>query len=91
MGNYNGYELETIINYNRIESEANLYTADVFVIKKMDALVEKYPDTFKCIKDNGYSKEYVFPKKLVSIRSPRPKMTEEQRQAAIARLNKNKT
>lgn len=84
---YSGYELETIISYNRIDKTANVYTADSYVMSKLDKLVEKYPDEYKCIKDTGDSKEYEFPKKLIQFRSPR-KMTEAQIKAATERLNK---
>ena len=88
MPKYSGYELETIISYNRIDKTANLYTADSYVINKMDKLVEKYPNEYRCIKDSGESKEYEFPKKLVQIRAPRKRPTDEKIKAATERLNK---
>ena len=38
------YEQETIINYNNGDKMISLYTADPVVMKKLDKLVEKYPD-----------------------------------------------
>ena len=42
------YEQETVINFNADEGTATVYTRDPTVMRKIDALVIDYPDTFKC-------------------------------------------
>ncbi|MDE6387747.1 MAG: hypothetical protein K2L82_08100 [Lachnospiraceae bacterium] len=41
------YEQESILNYNAGEQTAKLYTRDKTVMRKLDALVVDYPDTYK--------------------------------------------
>ncbi|MBR4781087.1 MAG: hypothetical protein IK014_07005 [Lachnospiraceae bacterium] len=79
------YEQETIINFNAEEKTATLYTRDPAVMRKVDALVIEYPDTFKCISETDIDKTYEMPKSVVTYRKPR-KLSEEQREAARKRL-----
>ena len=65
------YEQETIINFNAGEQTATLYTRDPAVMRKVDALVIEFPDTFKCIGETDIDKTYVMPKQYVSYRKPR--------------------
>lgn len=88
-----GFEREVLISFNAAEDMAEIYTADPVWIRKMDKLRDAYPETFReteeCMKDGAViSKRYVFPKKLISIRSKKAtsNMTEEQKQAARERL-----
>lgn len=81
------YEQETIVNYNNGDKIASVYTADPIVIRKLDALVEKYPEDYKCIEQNDYSKTYEFPKKLVQFRHP-IHLTEEQKEESRQRFMK---
>lgn len=66
-------EQETIINYNREDDKADVYTHDPKLISKLDKLCKKYPD--KCFiqtEDNNWkSKTYSIPKSFISIRSTR--------------------
>ena len=81
------YEQETIINYNNGDKLVSLYTADTVVMKKLDKLVEKYPDTYKMIKQDSVSKTYEFSKKLISFRPPNTRVyTEEEKQILRDRL-----
>lgn len=95
MANLTKYEQETIINYNSAESMVSVYSADPVVIKKLDKLVDKYPDHYKCTEVDQVSKTQVaksyeiVSKRLIQFRQPR-QMTEEQRQAAITRLENYK-
>ena len=41
------YEQETIINFNAEDKTATLYPRDPAVMRKVDALVIEYPDTYK--------------------------------------------
>ena len=79
------YEQETIINYNAEDKTATLYTRDPAVMRKVDALVIDYPDTFKCVGETDIDKTYEMPKSAVTYRKPR-KLSDEQRNAARERI-----
>ena len=79
------YEQETIINYNADDKKATLYTRDPAVMRKVDALVIDYPDTFKCIGETDIDKTYEMPKSVVTYRKPR-RLSESQRNAAKDRM-----
>ena len=79
------YEQETIINFNAGDQTATLYTRDPAIIRKIDALVIEYPDTYKCIGETDIDKTYEMPKSFVSYRKPR-RLSEEQREAARERI-----
>ena len=80
------YEQETIINFNAEEKMATLYTRDPAVMRKVDALVIEYPDTFKCISETDIDKTYEMPKSAVTYRKPR-RLSAKQREAAKRRMN----
>ncbi len=87
------YEQETIVNYNAGEQTATVYTRDKAVMRKLDALVDDYPDIYKQIEKDEVSKTYSFPKAYVSYRKPR-KLSDEQRERArqkIIERNKEKS
>ena len=79
------YEQETVINFNAGESKATLYTRDTTVMRKLDALVNDHPDTFKCIGDTDIDKTYELPKSSITYRKPR-NISEAQRNAARERM-----
>lgn len=83
-------EQETIINFTADDKMAQVYICDSVYIRKLDRLCEKSPDQYKVIQQDGYSKTYTMPKKLVSFRIPR-ELTEGQRVAATERLAKART
>lgn len=85
--NLTKYEQETVINSNNGERTATIYTADPVVMRKLDNMVERFPDEYKLIKENDISKTYECPKKFVTFRSPK-KLTEEQRAKALETLGK---
>ena len=72
------YEQETIINFNAEEKTAMVYTRDPTVMRRIDALVIEYPDTFKCIGETDIDKTYEMPKSAVTYRKPR-RITDERR------------
>ncbi len=78
------YEQETIINFNAEEKSATLYTRDPAVIRRIDTLVNDYPDTFKCIGDTDIDKTYEMPKSAVTYRKTR-RLSDDQREAARKR------
>ena len=79
------YEQETIINFNAQDQMATLYTRDPAVMRKVDALVIEYPDTFKCIGETDIDKTYEMPKSAVTYRKPR-RLSDEQRKAKQNRM-----
>ena len=78
-------EQETIINFNAGDQTATLYTRDPAVMRKVDALVIEYPDTYKCIGETDIDKTYEMPKSFVSYRKPR-RLSEEQMRCARDRM-----
>lgn len=83
------YEQETIINANAGEKIAEVYTADPVIIRKLDKLVEKYPDDYKLIKQDDISKTYIFPKKFMRFGVPSSRVyTEEEKQRLREQLDK---
>ena len=81
------YEQETIKNFNAGEEMATVYTRDPAVMRRLDALVIEFPDTFRCIGETDIDKTYEMPKSSVTYRKPR-KLSEEQREQARERMNK---
>lgn len=81
------YEQETIVTYNNEEKTAEIYTCDPIVIRKLDALVEKYPSCYQMIKETEESKTYSCPKKMIAFRKP-VVMSDEQKEKASERLRK---
>lgn len=73
-------EIETTIRWNREEMIAYIFTSDYVQIKKLDALCDEFPDTYKCIKiDDGFgSKTYTCPAKKIKFGRP----TSEAKKAA---------
>ena len=91
------YEQETIINFNREEKCAYVYTADPVMMRKLDRLCKEFPKTYilKAVMHDAdgvvTGKDYVVNnKKLIAIRRERPKrnLTEEQRKAYSERAKK---
>ena len=79
------YEMETIVNYNADDQTATVYTRDKGVMRRLDALVIEYPDTYKCTGETDIDKSYEMPKSFVSYRKPR-RLSDEQRKAARERV-----
>lgn len=88
-------EQETVINFGRNDEMVTCWTSDSTWMTKMDKLIEKNPEEFKCTKEETIDgqvvqKRYEFPKKYVSIRSKSVKreLTEEQKQEYAERAKK---
>ena len=82
----NKEDIETIINYNRGENTASVFTYDPTLQRHMENRLQ-----VKVSRDYGkHGKEYIIPKKWI----PKPRitkqriMTDEQRENASARLKK---
>ena len=80
------YEQETIINFNAEEKTATLYTRDPAVMRKVDALVIEFPDTFKCVGETDIDKTYEMPKAVVTYRKPRRITSEERKKRAASMM-----
>lgn len=78
-------EQETIVNYNAGEQTATVYTRDRTVMRRLDALVNEYPDLYRLIGETDIDKTYSMPKSLISYRKPR-NLTNEQRERARERM-----
>ena len=84
-------EQETIINFDNASKEASVYTANPHLIRKLDEFCKNYPEFWKetdVVKKDGevVSKTYECPKRMVTLRSRNPVMSEKQRQASAERL-----
>lgn len=88
-GNYRltRYEMETTISFNAEENTASLYTRDKAVMRRLDKLVEDFPDIYKLVRETDIDKTYEFPKKYAIPKRPRI-LSEEQRAVMRERLAK---
>lgn len=77
-------ERETIIRWDAEEQVAYIDTANPVDIRKLDRLVEEFPDTYHCIRvDEKYAaKKYKVPASFIRYGKP----ATEARKAAGARL-----
>ncbi len=80
-------EQETIVNYNAGEQTATVYTRDKAVMRRLDALKDAFPDTYRLISETDIDKTYEMPKSLVNFRKPM-RISEAQREAARERMSK---
>lgn len=78
-------EQETIVNYNAAEQTATVYTRDKTVMRRLDALKDAYPDTYKLIGQTDIDKTYEMPKSLINFRKPMS-ISAAQREAASKRM-----
>lgn len=81
------YEQETVINYNREDKNATVYTLDPAVVRKLDQLVISFPEVYKCIGETDIDKTYEMPKSAVNYRKPR-RLSVEHREELKARMKK---
>ena len=84
------YEQETIVNYNAGEQTATVYTRDKTVMRKLDTLVDDFPDTYKLTGQDEVSKTYSFPKSHVSYRKPRAVSTQQRERARQMMIERNR-
>ena len=80
-------ERETIINFNADEKTATVYTRDKSIMRRLDALVNEYPEQYQLAGATDIDRTYTMPKSFISYRKPR-QITEEQRAAARERMRK---
>ena len=87
MNKLTKYEMETIVNYNAAEQTAIVYTRDKAVMRKLDRLVEAYPESYRLVDQSDIDKTYSMPRSHVNYRKPR-KVSNEQREQARRRMAK---
>lgn len=88
MSRLSKIEQETIILFNEQESEAEIYTHNKSLQKKLSGFCTKYPDHFVKKSDNGSGGlTYIIPKKRITVSAPRT-MTPEQKEKARQNLKK---
>lgn len=68
-------EQETVINFNAEENDISISTSDPVQIRKLDKLVESFPEIYKYTGSEYYkgeevTKRYSFPKRYLSFRKP---------------------
>lgn len=85
---YTLIEQETNINFNAESDQCVIYTAYYPMIRKLEKLMEQYPDEVKLVRKTDDDIQVELPKKWIRIKPPR-EMSEEQRQkcAERARIN----
>ena len=87
MSKLTKYEMETIVNYNAAEQTATVYTRDKAVMRKLDRLVEAYPESYRLVEQTEIDKTYSMPKSYVTYRKPRM-LSDKHREQARQRMSK---
>lgn len=64
-------EQETIIRWDRKYPEANIYTFEPSLKRKLKEMEKQFPDTIILEREDSDIVEYIVPKELISIRKPR--------------------
>ena len=89
-------EQETTINFSRAQDAVDVWTSDKTVMTKLDKLCNSAPDFYKLIAEHKaqddvgaiISKEYrISDKRMLSFRSMKRNLTEEQKRKRAERLN----
>lgn len=81
------YEQETHVSWMRDENTARIYTSDSTQITRFDNLCEKSPVFYRLIEETAHGKIYECrDKTMVSFRSRKKTVTEEQRLASGIRM-----
>ena len=84
-------EQETIISFNEDEKQANVYTCNPALKRKLAGLVESRPEDCKFLREypDGIGAEYQIPKRWVKV-NPNRILTDEQRAEIAARFTHSK-
>lgn len=89
-------EQETTINFSRTQDAVDVWTSDKTVMTKLDKLCNSAPDFYKLVAEHRAqddvgaitSKEYrISDKRMLSFRSMKRNLTEEQKRERAERLN----
>lgn len=81
-------ERETHIRWDAVEKIAHIFTADPVSIRKLDKLVDGYPETYKLVKDDNYGgKSYEVDSKYIRFGKPASEAQKEAGRIKTARIN----
>ena len=82
---------ETVMNKSayHIGDCWEIYTTDIVDMRRLEKLHNKYPDECKILIDDKYSMTFSVPLRWVKVSPPR-KMSDEQKQMMVERLNKGR-
>lgn len=84
-------EQETIIRYDRASADANIYTCEPALIRKLNKIIDAAPEEVTLIRKEKTCIEVTIPKIFINIRKPKKQqLTEEQRKAIAERLQTSK-
>lgn len=95
MSNISLNEQETTIHFMRTEGYATIYTTDRTSMTKLDRLCRQSPENYQLLHENTIEgevcgKEYrLTDKSLISLRSKKKSVSENQRKAFTDRINRN--
>lgn len=79
-------EKETIINFNEMESDCEVYTFNGKLIRRLDELCDSFPSVYKKVSQDCHGAcSYVFSKKRLRVKFHVP-MTGERKIEAIKRI-----
>ena len=82
-------EQEVHVSWMRDENFAKIYASDSTTITRLDNLCKTAPDMYKLVNETSVSKSYIcMDKTLISFRSKKRELTEEQKEAAGERMKK---
>lgn len=82
-------EQETYIGYMRTDAYAKICTSDTTQITRLDKLCRLNPDMYQFEGEDGAYKRYIcMDKNMISFRSKKREVSEDQRKAASERLQK---
>lgn len=81
-------EKETVINFNKSEQLARLYTTQKVIINKLNKFCEIYPEFYKEeINQDIYGKNYLVNKDFIVFKKPRI-LTKKQKLKLLSNLKK---
>ena len=80
---------DTIMNFNDKELFATVYTCNTQMIERLKQMLIDFPEDVKLIEETKVSIKVTMPKNWLKIPTPR-RLTDAQRQAAAARMMKNR-
>lgn len=85
---YTRDEQETSVVWDEFEQIAHIYAASPVSMRKLDKLVEEYPDVYKCVwtDKDGSAKKYTVAKKYIRFGKP----ASEAKKASMAEIRKKR-
>ncbi len=85
---YTRDEQETSVVWDEFEQIAHIYVSSPVSMRKLDKLVEEFPDVYKCMwtDKDGSAKKYTVPKKFIRFGKP----ASEAKKASMAEIRKKR-